>query len=483
MAKLRKDAVLIPIAKIYFMVMGYVMQLLMGHFLTKSQIGIFHYINSIISPINMVMVQGGIQTTSHFIARRDQDRRRFWPILLMFFLISLVIFLLVQIAAPWLSVWLMKGRQYTPFLRIGSVIFLTYGIYAVFIGYLNGSRQFKRQAFFDMGFSTLKIVMIFGMLLSGLGVYGLIGGWAIAACFIMCIAFFIVKDSSKDQKIIPWKKVGRYALPILGYQAVFYCLLNIDTWILGGLSSSGEVLENGGNYLSITVLAKIPFQVILSLTFILFPLIAKSSLKDQSAESAGYIIRSIRYALMLALPFVAVLIARPEFFLQLIYGGAFIQNSLELRILTPGMVMLALFVLCNTVIVATGTPKIAFILTSITLGISGGLNLILIPQIGITGAAIASAIAFSLGFMIGWLYLKRIYQIQFPLKTVVRVCLIIALGYGLFQLIPALSMIVIFLFLGIWGVITYLLLWGLGEFKQDEIQWLKGVLRRKSSIK
>ena len=132
---LKKDALLIPFAKIYFMLTGYIFQIIIARLLTKSMIGMFNYVNSVISPINMIMVQGGVQTASHFISRADKSDFNIIKnkILRLFFSISVFIFLILQFFAENISELITKDIENSVYFRIALFIVMFYSLYAVLI--------------------------------------------------------------------------------------------------------------------------------------------------------------------------------------------------------------------------------------------------------------------------------------------------------------------------------------------------------------
>ena len=68
---------------------------------------------------------------------------------------------MLVVAAPIVAAWYQTPRL-TTFVRIAALIPLLYSIYAVFIGSANGLRRFRTQASFDVGFSTMKTILLLG---------------------------------------------------------------------------------------------------------------------------------------------------------------------------------------------------------------------------------------------------------------------------------------------------------------------------------
>ncbi len=441
---IKKDAILIPIAKIYFMIIGYAIMMIMGHFLPKNMLGVYHYLNSVISPINMILIQGGVQSTSHFVSKDFDNRKKYLKFgLKVFSLISIVLFTIFQIFAQFISKTFTKSDNYTTHFRVGSFIFLFYALYSVSIGYINGKKEFKKQALFDISYSSIKLFFILIPFILGGGLLSAISGWAGATFVITLVALFVVlkekknnknnisddsfdlknkKDETHDNFLSESEKLSsktnlknkfmKYMLPILLYQGAFYILLNLDTWILGVLSSSNSALSNGGDYLTINTISRIPFQATLSLTFILFPHFSS----EKNSEIKKSIEKSLKLGLLFVAFFVFPILWSPRFFLILMYGKKYIDNDRMLIILTIGTLFLSLFVIANTIIAAIGEAKTALIFTIFSVFISLTLNLILISKYSILGASIGSSISFFISFLAVFIYIKIKYKVKIRLK-------------------------------------------------------------------
>lgn len=480
---IKKDALLIPVAKIYFMITGYVFQMVIARFLSKSLIGMFNYVNSIVSPVNMILVQGGVQTASHFISRaKPEDVKSIKnKILKLFISISITLFLFLQFFANKISLIITKDTQNSVYFRIAIVIVLFYSVYAVLIGVFNGQKKFKNQAMFDMTYSTLKVLLVSISLFLGFKLYGLLWGWVLATAIITVLAYLLsITKKTNGENNIKYKELAKFSFPIIISQLFFYILLNLDTWMLGILSNKENVLINGGNYLTITTLSRIPYQIVISITFIIFPFISKLSQLDDDKSIKTYIETSLRYSLLIAAPFVILISAYPSIFLKIIYGSAFVENSIYLSILVVGVLFLALFMINITIITASGKPKVSMIITITIIPIDVLLNYFLISKYYLYGAVIATSISFFMAWLISSVYVFNVYKAFVPIKTLIRFFLIFLVFYFGFQLFKdSLSIIEGLISLIIAGVFIYILFFILLEFKKKDLDDFKSIFNKK----
>lgn len=101
-----------------------------------------------------------------------------------------------------------------------------------------------------------------------------------------------------------------------------------------------------------------------------------------------------------------VFLGRP--FIRIVYGAAFIPSYATYLWLIPASFGLSFGSLFNTYLWSKGFPLVSVFLPLAALILNIGLNLLLIPQMGIAGAALASSIAYSLWFCLILLYEQRL---------------------------------------------------------------------------
>lgn len=85
----------------------------------------------------------------------------------------------------------------------------------------------------------------------------------------------------------------------------------------------------------------------------------------------------------------------------LLYGAAFEPSVIPFKILLPGIVAMTLFLLVHSDLTGRGKAKITFFIFSCALFLNVLLNVMLIPRFGISGAAFASSVSYSIGAL--WL--------------------------------------------------------------------------------
>jgi O-antigen/teichoic acid export membrane protein len=97
-----------------------------------------------------------------------------------------------------------------------------------------------------------------------------------------------------------------------------------------------------------------------------------------------------------------------SFIIPLLYGQEFLPAVRPLWILLPGVVALSICKVLANEMTGRGRPKISLLASVITLGVNIPLNLILIPQMGMNGGAIATSVAYIVSSIIVLLFFIRV---------------------------------------------------------------------------
>jgi stage V sporulation protein B len=131
-------------------------------------------------------------------------------------------------------------------------------------------------------------------------------------------------------------------------------------------------------------------------------------LKRTAFDHLQRTIREInRYTLLLLLPMVVLICVSADSLLPLLFGHSYQDGGNALRILIVGVALLILFRIFTTVLVGVTSPTQVTVMTVTMILLDIGLNLVLIPRYGITGAALASTLSSAFGFIFAVIQLKR----------------------------------------------------------------------------
>jgi O-antigen/teichoic acid export membrane protein len=479
-----RGALFIGFAKIYFMVSGLVQQVGLNRVLGSVEYGAFGVVNSVISIVNNTMVQATVQSVSKFTAEDDRHAGAVQRAgLRMQAVLGTLVGLAFLAGAPLIAAF-EKAPLYTPYFRIAAAIPFVYAFYTVFVGTANGLRRFHVQASFDIGFSTMKTVLLLG-LGALFAVKGAFVGFAAAAVAILVVAARKMRMPAEGPAFPAARLV-----PYMGGVAVYALLLNLallyDQPLLqhfAGVVDPVRAPIVAGQYFALRTLALLPYQALIVITFVIFPLVSKSTFAEDSAATRAYVTQTMRYALILASAMGLALAARPAALLAIAYKPEYGVGATALPILVAGECCLALLGVACSILNAAGHTRATTTLMAVTVGVGAIAAAVLVPRTApgapmLTAAASATSLGMAAGLVGSLLILRMHLGGRLPLATVARVVVSLAAAVLVGRFLPAHGKLLGLASIAVVAVVYFAALFALREFGPEDKAKLRRILRR-----
>ena len=230
------------------------------------------------------------------------------------------------LAAPLLARFV-KAPEHVSLFRLVAAIPLVYAFYAVYVGTANGLRKFHVQAGFDVGFSTAKTILLLagavvGRML-GHSVAGAFVGFIAAALIILLVAGRTIGMRPGEQTfsgLEPRRLHGRRgaSTPCSSiWRSTTTCCCSAVSPARSRPGRPADALA--GAYEAVRNLALLPYQALLVVTFVIFPLVSRATFAEDRDATAAYVRQTLRYALILGAALAVVLSARPAALLAILY--------------------------------------------------------------------------------------------------------------------------------------------------------------------
>ena len=404
--------------------------------------GRYSDINNTLSILSMMIVTGGMQAVSKWTSQFGSDQERsqgaLWQMWWFMLTVGLVIGGGFMIASPWLAQARGVPELSSAYQAAGGVLF-AYALYVVFIGALNGRKRFKAQALYDAGFTTLKVSLILGAVALGFGVTGAFGGFALAALLIMSVAALKVGLGQKGVSS-PKRQIYGYALQVMAYTLVFNLIFKLDLLMLkpAALASLGasEADRLMGIYNLALQVSRLPWQVTIAVTFVIFPLLSEATFAQDEEKSRVYITQTLRYLLILVGAACAGLFALPQTVTGL-FPSSYSEMTHALLWTAPAYLCFTLFNMCNTLLMSAGRATSAFVIGVTTVSIAAILYWVTLYSSWTSPASsvveyviIAGKVAlctFAIGLAMGLFRLHQLFGVALPISTSIRVLISAAL--------------------------------------------------------
>ena len=475
----------IAFAKFYFMIAGAIIEFRLPAILANTVFGAYAVVSSVVSPLNNVLITGTIQSVSRFTAQTPERARAIERAgFRMHLWIGLPVAALFIGLAPAIS-WFFYDQSKTGPLMLAGLIVAGYALYAVLVGTVNGTRQFHKQAGLDITMATLRAVGILGLATAGFGLYGALGGWVGATALILVIATFVVglpgridpahpersAAAGRAQSKEPVAPLARFFIGVAVYLVLLNLLMFVDQillkrliteWFVDHEAQTGAALQHMvgwagvpttadpaeladgqvGYYRAVQNLARLSYQAIIAATFVIFPLVSRSTFAADRDTTRRYIHTTMRYSLIFASALAVVFAANPGQLLDIPYPTDYaVVGGPALAVLALGNVAFSVFAIAGTILNGAALTRQAIIVAAVTLALAVVANALVIPRLEpgpdvLLGCALATSGAMLVGGGLGGWMLVRHLGAFVPPATPIRVALAAAVAIAAGRALP-----------------------------------------------
>jgi stage V sporulation protein B len=486
-------------SKLYFVVAGYAVQLFIPRLLGSPEaFGVFSTAMSLVSILNNVLIAATIQVVSKRVSEdSDQAPQRLREALVLQSVVGLSVAGLLALGARPLASEFLLDPQLAPLLRLCAVVVVSYALYAALIGALNGSQNFLAQAKFDITYTTLRSGGMLAAAALGLGAVGAFGGFALAAVLVLVAALSVV-GVGRAGGAYAWRAWLSLMAPLWLYQLCLNVVLQIDTSLLkrtvaelaidsGTSATAAANLASRyvGFYRAAQTFAFVPYQLILSVAFVIFPMVSEATSLGREDQARRYIQGALRFSLLVLLALAAPIAGAAESVLRLVYPNEYLAGAPALTVLSIGMVCFALFVIASTIMSGAGRPGLAAMVASVAVVVVVAGNLVLVRWAGLgERTLLAAASGTSLGTSLALAAMATAVYARFrafiPLASIMRCSVAAAAGFSTARLVPASSKLFSLVALAS-GALTYALaLVATRELGPADLEAVKRVLFRRT---
>jgi len=151
--------------------------------------------------------------------------------------------------------------------------------------------------------------------------------------------------------------------------------------------------EMVGYYVISVTIAEMVLYLPNSVAAILYPLASSTKSTGEKSDFTALVCRN---TLFITVIFSGFLLAIGKLLISVFYGKAYFPSLHPLYLLMPGIVALSILLVLKSYVYGQGKPGILASITGSSLLANIGLNMVFIPKIGISGAALASTISYIL---------------------------------------------------------------------------------------
>jgi O-antigen/teichoic acid export membrane protein len=412
--KFAKDVLTIGIANVLAALGGILLLSLIAKTLGAGDYGIWTQVQVTIGLAMRFTALGLPFAMTRFLAaekNKSEIQEGFYSIFSFMFLAALVTSVLLIIFSNSIAKAFFSGASQA--VMITGFIILVWSLDAAYLDLLRTFRQMRKYALFITVDIYAQIGVIAYLVLNGYGLLDILLSVVAIRLAIFFALFFLIKSQIgiKRPRFSKIKEYLNFGLPLVPSTMAAWMVASSDRYVIGYFMGVTSV----GIYSVGYVIGTIPFMAAETLGFVLSPTLSKLYDEGKMDEVKTHLSYSVKYLLAIAIPFVfgAAILAKPVLNMlstsEVAAEGYFIVPLVAL-----GALFMATHALISQVLVLVKKTKIIGAIWILCALVNLGLNILVVPRMGIMGAAITTLISYALA--LGIMVYYSLKEIRFNIE-------------------------------------------------------------------
>jgi O-antigen/teichoic acid export membrane protein len=492
--RLLKGVLFLSLAQGAFLLAGYIIHAFLARWLAPSLYGVFGVAIAVLGWAEIAVNNGVPSALQKFLpddglsqrtVRRSAARSQA--------VISVGVFLMLFLAAPWLAA-LLRDPNLTAYLRLAFLDILAMGAYGYYRGVLNGWRAFPQLTVTLVAYSLTKLLAICLLVFLGFGVQGALIGNVIGSLGGLAIGLFWTrrqatgsqiartesnldargKDSGSRRSVevrrtVHEREILVFIVPTVLFTLASNVLLGLD--LMGVKAVLGDP-DQVGYYVAAANLANAPRLALLAFSFVLLPSLSHAIAARDRDQARHYLQQIVHLLALVLLPILALVTATAESLVILVFSAAYRPAGAILTVLAFTYAAYTIYITLMTVLLAENRPGRALTIPVTLLPIAVCLVWLGINRFGVLGAAFASLLSVACAAAVVTGYVLRRYKPAVDGRFLARLALAAAVVWGLARL-WAPSGLMLILAYGLLAGLYVVLLLVMGLIKPKDIAMVK----------
>jgi O-antigen/teichoic acid export membrane protein len=336
-------------------------------------------------------------------AERDPRRIRegFYSVAMVVTGIGVLATLILLLLSPQIASVIIKNQ--VVIVQLLALIILIECVNSVFNSYMRASLSIGTYAFMIMTRTVMNVLLISVLVLSGQGVVGALVGYALSGALVTIFAGGVVmrRIGFALPRFLHIREYLDFGLPTIPSNLSTWVVRSSDRYLIGIFLGAAFV----GYYSPGYSLGELMLAITSPLVFILTPALSRYFDDGKASMMRSAYEHAIKYYLLLAIPSVFGLSFMSYRLLQVFSTPSIASNGyLVTPIVAMGSLFLGLYTILSIMLTVEKRTRMLGGLWGLGAVVNTGLNLLLIPFLGIMGAALTTLISF---LIITWLMARH----------------------------------------------------------------------------
>src|SRR3989338_11008276 len=410
--------------------LGYIVRVLLAKYLSMEEFGLFYAVFSFLGLWRIFKNIGFDKAIIKFIPelqheeKNDLIKSSIIYVSIVQLITNTIFIVLIYLLSNYLSVHFFRSTQASIVLKLMAIAFFIDG----FVFILKFSFQGFQKMMLFAGIEVIRMSLIIAIVFIGLVLnYGILSP-VIAYIFapvILLLVFtpiltkIVFPEFSKSKFIlnkILFKKLSKYSFFVMTTGMGSMIFGYTDSTVLTYFTSLKDVALYNIAFPTANLLIYFPRAI----NGILVPLTAELWAKKKYALLKAGMESLFKYSIIIIVPLAFMMSSFTDLLINTFFGKEYLLASAAMKILIFGFIFGTLNGICMYFFSGIGKPQInsKILFTAAIFNLIG--NLILIPIIGIMGAAITTTLSYFIMMAMSLKEIRKFIEIRFPIKIWIK---------------------------------------------------------------
>jgi O-antigen/teichoic acid export membrane protein len=414
-----------------FHLISFFFVILIARAMSQDDLGLFFLALSVVSAGAILDNFGISNALSRYVPYFEgkNEKRKIKTLLKMSYLIVTVSALLLMLIFWLIADFVSDFYQNPPLaelIRLLSVFLLLSNLFNLNVAYLRGRAAMKSMQFSSNMQNGLKLALTAGFFyFFGASVFTLTAAFLLSFAFSIMVSLVLVvrktSDLPHEEETFSARALFLEILPfgvmLSLFQSIGPILVSANRLLLGFLIAPGESTQIIAIYTMAAGLAIVIMAFPTSIGNIFLPLMSRLYGKKDLPEMRQVTETAQRWSLFITIPVGLIMILFSSDIMAIIYGEAYRSGGLVMSILTFGFLLGMVTYMLSLTLVAMRLVNIQF-KTIIAAGVVNiAVSFLLIPVLGMVGAAIGSVVSYIVAALLRWRYANKYFGFTMPIEV------------------------------------------------------------------
>lgn len=396
-------------------ILGILNQTLLGRFLGVDIYGTFSLALSIVTIASEIAAFGLLGSLSRFIpfhlkkGEKDIVKSSINFSLGFVLCTSILIGIVLYFFSGKLSVDIFHKNNLDPILKYFLICIPLISIATILGATIRGFKAVKyKVGINDIGMGLIKVIIFILFVGIGYQLFGAIVAYISALIFTIFASMIIFRkklfpDHSKYRNVSIAKNLLSFSWPLALTAITFLFAAKTDVLFIGFYLTSKDI----GIYMSALVISQSLIFIGTAFEYIFLPVVSELFAGKKMVDLKIIFKSASKWMVLVILPILLFIIVFPKEIITLLYGVEYSEGFLALVILSFGISMNAFTGLTGNMLVGGGYTKLNLVTTIIGAIVNISLDVLLIPILGIIGAAIATSASYTASNIFSLLFVYK----------------------------------------------------------------------------